>query len=314
MTDRTPAAVRARRMLAILPHLASGAEIPLDALAGSLGAGADQLAEDIVLLSMCGAWPYSPDVLVSAFVEDDGVVRSYQPQPALDRPMRLTAAEARALATALEVAGAAPGDPLLSRLLEAAAPPEDDGEAERLVSAVTAAGGPLELYSRIAAAIEADEKLLVSYWTPSRDEVSERVIHPLALVNDRGVWYALAHCERAGAARTFRLDRIRAAEATGERFVRPSNPPRAVPFSADGLPTARIVFAPGTEAAPRDWPGSTFERRDDGAVIARVPYASEAWLARRVAARFGAAEVVSPASARDAVRALAASCAPPAPS
>ncbi|TLM66370.1 MAG: hypothetical protein FDZ70_10510, partial [Actinobacteria bacterium] len=78
MPARTPAALRARRMLALLPHLLADSELGLTALADALGATPEELAEDITTLSLCGTAPYTPDVMVSAFVEDDGIVHAYQ--------------------------------------------------------------------------------------------------------------------------------------------------------------------------------------------------------------------------------------------
>lgn len=304
MNARTPSALRARRLLALLPHLSSGAEIPLRHFAEMLGARPEELASDIGLLSMCGAVPYTPDALVSAFVEDDGVVRAYQPQPALDRPVRLTATEAQALAAALDVAGCGPDDVLRTRLAQAIESVSADPET--IVRAAAARGGALHAHRAIATAIAAGETVTLEYWSPSRGEPASRVVHPFELVCDRGSWYLRAWCELAGADRTFRLDRIRAAKATGRPAREPSAAaPAPSSFSPEGLPTAVVRFAPGEDADERDFPGAVFERESDGAVTATIPYAGTGWLARKVAARLGAAEVVSPPEVRRAVAAMA---------
>lgn len=302
MPERITAAVRVRRILSLLPHLCEGSEIPLDTLAAHLGATPEQLAEDIELLSMCGAWPYSPDMLVSAFVED-GVVRCYQAPPALDQRMQLTGAEAQALATALRIAGATEDDALLTLLSEVSGRPPG---VERTVDAF-GIGSRFEVYARLSAASATARKARIRYWTPGRDRSVDRTVRPLSLTNDRGVWYLRAHCESTDEERTFRLDRIREAEILDDSFERPPAPGAAALFPAEGSPVADISFAPGCEFSERDWPGSTFERVDDGSVLARVPYASEAWVARRVAARLGEAEVLSPPSLRSSVAELASS-------
>lgn len=303
MNARASSALRARRMLAILPHLTFGSEIPLAHLADLLGAAPEELAEDIGLLSLCGAVPYTPDALVAAFVEDDGVVRVYQPQPALDRPVRLTASEARALAAALDVAGCGPQDPLrarLSRALESAS-----ADPESIVRAA-ARGGAIETHRTLAAAIATRRTVSIEYWSPSREEPSSRTVHPVELVCDRGSWYLHAWCEIAGAERTFRLDRIRSAVPTGQPSREPSPALLAASsFTPDGLPTAVVRFAAGEDADERDFPGAIFERGSDGTVTATIPYAGTAWLARKVAARLGSAEVLSPSEVREAVAAIA---------
>ena len=50
---------------------------------------------------------------------------------------------------------------------------------------------------------------------------------------------------------------------------------------------------------------TTITQGTDGATQAQVPYATTGWLARRVAAEMGSAEVTAPGEMRDAVRALA---------
>lgn len=310
MTARTPAATRARRMLAILPYLTPEAAIPLANIAHALGVSPEDLAADIGTLSLCGAAPYTPDAMIEAFVEDDGVVHTYQPLPALDRPVRLTPAEARALAAALELAGASPDEPLVTRLMAAAATAPDPETSAPIVRTAAAPGGPLAVYERVASAIERREKLRVVYWTASRGEETDRTLHPWSLGFDKGAWYVRAYCELREEPRTFRLDRVLAAEPTGEAYAtEPDDDIPAPAFAGEDMPRAELLFEEGA-AAPalgdeRDWPGATFERLDDGTVRASVPYTSPGWLARRVAARFGSVRVIEPPQLREAVRSLA---------
>ena len=73
------------------------------------------------------------------------------------------------------------------------------------------------------------------------------------------------------------------------------------------LPCARVVFAPGSELPDdRQWPGATYEPQPDGGTSVCIPYQSPSWVARRVSAFLGRAEVVAPAEVREAVRMLAA--------
>jgi hypothetical protein len=70
----------------------------------------------------------------------------------------------------------------------------------------------------------------------------------------------------------------------------------------DAMPRAVIRFASdGPDLTDREWPGSTFERAGDGTVTASVPFAGTSWIARRVVARLGEAEVLSPPEVRAAV-------------
>ncbi len=148
----------------------------------------------------------------------------------------------------------------------------------------------------------------IRYFSAGSGTHSERVICPFALVNSRGAWYVNAHCEQADDVRTFRLDRIRDAETTGEHFERQAAPDAgaAVAPSGDDLPVAVLRLSPGARhTEERDWPGAVFNVKDNGAVFAEVPYASAAWVARRVAAGLGTIDAIETPEVRAAVRDVA---------
>ena len=305
MADRTPAAARAKRMLALLHRLGEGARMPLDDLAAEFGVGREELVRDLETLSICGVEPYDPLALVPLIIED-GEVRAFGELPALDLPVRLTAAEARALVTALETCGTPSDDPLVDKLMRAAAEDVSPEAFGRLVRAAAAPSGSLATYETAAAAVERGEKLRIDYWSAGREGRTTRVVRPHALGNDRGVWYLSACCENAGAERVFRLDRVRAMEPTGETFERPAAPKPPTPaFTGAGLPVAEVLFTAEEEVSERDWPGATLEPQSDGSTLARIPYSGSRWLARRIAARLGRARVLAPEALRDDVRALA---------
>jgi proteasome accessory factor C len=290
-------------MLVLIGLLQPGAEIRLADLAEAVGVSVEQVTADLELLSLCGVAPYYPNDLVPLYVED-GSVNVFGSMPALERRVRLSPPEARALAAALQAAGRTADDPLVSRLLQAAsdANPHD---IERVIR-TTAATDP-ERHSALAVAVDRCEAVRISYQTGGAEEVTERVVEPLALLNERGAWYVQAHCRLAGAVRTFRMDRIRAAELTGELFDRrPVTPPgTALPIGA--LPRALVRFDVGIELPEREWPGLSVVSTDARGTLAEVPYAGTAWISRQVASFLGAAEVVEPPQVREAVARLAAS-------
>lgn len=297
---------RARRMMALLPLLTPGAQLPLEDLASAVGATAAQVASDVATLSMCGLPPYSPDELVDAFVED-GVVHVFAGAPALDRPLRLTPAEAAALAAALEACGHGPDDPLRARLVDSASEPADAAELASAVRAAVAPGGLAEIHAMLAEALTGHEAVRIEYFSAGRGEVTERVIEPWAMAVDRGAWYVSAWCRRAGAERVFRLDRIHTLEPIGERFVPPADPRPPVPaFPAGGdLGHATVRFSHGSDLSSRDLPGALFRQGAGDDTVVEVPFASPDWVARRVAARLGEAEALEPEAVRAAVAEVA---------
>lgn len=299
-------ATRARRLLALLPHLRKGDRVPLDELAHAVGCSAEEVAADLTTLTMCGIPPFSPLELVGLDIDGDAV-SVYMDPPGLQRPLKLTVAEARAINAALDVAGYAADSPLRQRLQEACAGSVSLDDLERTVRAGTAPGGMAETYAALAAAAEDHEKVRIVYYTGATGRVAERVVHPWALVQRLGVWYLIAWCEAAGQERVFRLDRIRDIERLGVTFAPPSGVSTAVTPDISTLPCARVIFAPGTELPDdRQWPGATYEQQPDGSTAVCIPYQSPSWVARRVSAFLGKAEVVEPAEVREAVHVLAA--------
>lgn len=306
MARSTPASERVRRIVALLGSLTPGTRVPIAALAARLAADPAELAADLETLALCGVAPYDPGDLVPVLIED-GMVEVWGEMPAAG-PVRLSAGEARALAAALRAAGVDAESGLLARLLAAAAPSAfDPAELERTVRAATAAHGG-DVYETLAGALEDHAVVTIEYARAGADAPEPRDVEPLSMFAERGAWYLTAWCRRAGDWRTFRLDRIRSASASAERFdpVARERLDSATSFDPAGLPRALVRFTPGESFSDRDWPGATVVSAEpSGEVVASIPYAGTGWIARHVAARLGGAEVLEPAEVRSAVRELA---------
>ena len=66
----------------------------------------------------------------------------------------------------------------------------------------------------------------LSYYVPSRDEQSERIVDPRGVVTAHGFTYLDAWCHSAEAPRLFRLDRIAEAEVLDSEIQTEPEPPR----------------------------------------------------------------------------------------
>jgi predicted DNA-binding transcriptional regulator YafY len=305
MPKQLDASTRAKRLLSLLPHLSGGDRIALADLAKAVGCTPEEVAVDLTTLTLCGIPPFTPFDMVDLDIDGD-YVTVYMDPPGLDQPLRLTVPEARALVAALEVAGYAADSELRGKLRAVSAAAVSEAELERTVRTGAAPGGAAEVYATLAEASEDHEKLKISYYTGSTGRISERVVHPWALVQRLGVWYLVALCEEAGQERVFRMDRIRAVEHTGQLFDPPAEVHTDVTPDAAELDVAEIRFS--ADVRPPDeraWPGMQIEYAEDGSAIARVPFQTVSWIARRVVAYLGQATVVGPDSVRAAVRNLA---------
>ncbi len=298
--------LRAKRLLAILHLFQPNTRVPLDAIAEAVGAGVPEIIADLESLACCGVAPYTPEALMPVLIED-GYVEVWGDLPALERAVRLSRAEARALAAALQAAGLPAGDPLTAKVIAAAATDVDAADIERVVRAAAPGGAATgSTLKTLSLALSEGRAVHIAYRSAGADEETERVIEPLGLVQERGAWYVEAFCRKAGALRTFRVDRIREA-VLAEALEAPRRfSPSGAAFEAAGLPLARLRFASDEAFSEREWPGGrVVEVSRDGSTLVDVPYAGWGWLARHVAARLGAVEVLEPAGMRAAVAALA---------
>jgi len=133
-------------------------------------------------------------------------------------------------------------------------------------------------------------------------ESTDRVVHPYAVLPLRGKWFLVAHCERSGSLRFFRVDRIHEMDRLSESFERPEG------LDLDALVAGGRGF--GSESAERlvvrysprvaRWiaerePG---DAEQDGSFVVSHPLADDAWAVRHVLQYGPDAEVLAPARVR----------------
>lgn len=308
MSSRRPASARARRILTLLHLFSSQDSLPLRTVADALGVGEAEARREIDLLSCCGVYG-TDEQLVPVFVDDEleppEVVFWGEP-PALERQLRLSVAETRALVAALTAAGLDADDPLLRKLERALGSTTSFESVEQMLRGATAIADS-EILKALTLAVDEHRVVRITYHKGGAAEGTSREVEPLALVQELGDWYLEAYCRRARDLRTFRFDRISAADVSDERFEPRGTAPAGLRFLDDALPTASVRLAPGADYSAREWPGSrVIETDSDGSRLVEVPYAGTGWIARQVVARLGDAEVISPAEVRTAVADLAA--------
>ena len=291
-----PAQERLRRLLVMLPWLTERRQATVAELAERFGISEAHVITDLERASMCGLPPYV-DEMIDLYIED-GVVHMGVPR-LFTRPLRLTAPEGFSLlaaaSAAQELQGAEPDGPLARALAKLAAALGDP-------AAVAVDVDHPPLLDVVRAARDANERLAITYWSSGRDELGERTIDPHLVFAERGRWYVVADDSRTGERRTFRVDRITEATATGERFAR-----QAVDAPLDGGWFAQAADAQeATLLVPADaawvadhYPVTSVEESDDGRLRVVLPVVSERWLARLLLRVGTEAEVVEPAQWRD---------------
>jgi len=213
---------RLARLLNLVPYLLARPGIELAEAAAELGVSDKQLREDLELLWVCGLPGYGPGDLIDMAFDGDRVTITYD--AGIDRPLRLTPDEALALVVALRMLAETPGmanrdaiERTLAKLESAAgdltsAPVEVrlPGNADRL--------------DTLRGAVERRRALRITYYTATRDELTDRVVDPIRVLVVAGRSYLEAWCRRAEAVRLFRADRIDALTELEE----PARPPDEV--------------------------------------------------------------------------------------
>lgn len=308
--------------LALLARLGGEVRTAPAELAAQLGVDESELDELISFVMMCGLPPYSPDVLIDIDVDVRGIALRQAPGDALLRPARLTLGEADALRSALSV--------LLQRLgrgasgaLGSVCAKVDGSLAETatgrqpshtVAAAIPGAEDPSVLAALLAAAEDA-RSADIEYWSATSDNLSARRVDPVGLMNRGGTFYMVAFCHTTGEERVFRVDRVRKARVTDERFERPTEEPDLAQRAdgsfvlRDGIGVAEVSFT-GVAArlATEAWPDAEV-REDDEKTVVHIPYASVDWLVRELLPYGPEARVLAPDDVvrayRDMVRELA---------
>jgi proteasome accessory factor C len=213
-------AQRLSRLLAMLPWVIANDGATVAEVCERFGYSRAELVKDLDLVLVCGLPGYGPGDLMDAYIDEDEVVVDMADYFA--RPLRLTPAEALLLlAGGMALVSAGAGPPSLASAVEklqrALVP--DEGAIDVDIPAEPALVGVL----REAAA--EGRVIAITYTSLASGATTAREIEPWTVFSTLGNWYVAAHCRLADDLRTFRVDRIRRTEATGERFEPPTEPP-----------------------------------------------------------------------------------------
>ncbi len=273
----------------------------------------EELREDVNVLNVVnfGGGSY---VLYAEIKEEEGEIE-VDPEPYsdnFDRPARLLPVEAKALVAAIDLIGEhIPEGSLTSARKKIVAALGEDPMEQGLQVAPTA-GDDSDVARVVSKAIVQRKLIELEYYKENEDELALRRVEPYALTNGREGWYVASFDPERGGVRHFRLDRIKSATVSDEKFVpRPEVDPAAevdgwlrtgeVPASR----SARVWVSPERARWARE-ARRVVEECADGAVVVELSFAGVDWLVREILKEAGDAAVLEPEDAREAVRAAVA--------
>src|SRR5580692_5893509 len=297
-------AERLRRLLALVPYVATRRVVGLAETAATFGMTERELIDDLNLawcVELRAPEPYCPIDLSY----EDGQISISQAE-SIARPLRLAADEASALLVALRMVADAAGGTKSG---------DDDAVARLIAKIEEAAGAAGASSSQVAiqidkpnargmtaalgGALSAGKRVHLRYYVPGRDEATERDVDPMRLLVVDGRSYLEGWCRSAEAVRLFRLDRILALEILG---VPADVPAGAEPVDVDGglfrpspqdVPVVLELTAAGRWVAEY-YPCEQAEDLPDGRMRITLRTPDTQWV-RRLALRLGEeGRVVSP--------------------
>ncbi|RSS95542.1 WYL domain-containing protein [Streptomyces sp. WAC05292] len=299
-----------RRMLSLVTYLRERPGAHVADVARAFGITEDELISDLDVLPMCGTSFRGGDLLD---IDTDGERIWWHNADASGEstaePLRLAADEATALLVAARAVATLPGlresdrDALLraTAKLEAAAG-EAAGASSRLSVTFEAEGG---VFADVDRAISERRRLWLRYYSPARDELTERTVDPIRLFAV-GHTYMEGWCHLSEARRTFRLDRVAEIRLLDKRSEPPAIEPRDLsvglvqPAAED--PEVVVEVGPAGRWVAEYYPHDSAEELPDGGLRITLRSPDPASL-RRLALRLGRdGRIVSPEALADSAR------------
>ncbi|MGI8579522.1 MAG: helix-turn-helix transcriptional regulator, partial [Solirubrobacteraceae bacterium] len=273
---------------------------------------AQELQEDINVLNVVnfGAGSY----VLYAELGSDGQIE-VDPDAYSDsfaRPARLLPVEAKALVAAVDLIGEHIPQGSLTSVREKVVNALGEDPIQEGLQITGGGGDDSEIASVVSRAIAGRRLLSFEYYKENEDEFSLRRVEPYALINGLEGWYVACYDLERESVRHFRLDRVKSAEVSDERFEHRADVDPAA--GIDGWPRtgevpaserSRVWISPERARWARE-ERTVVQELADGAVVVELSFAGSDWLVREVLKEAGDAAVLEPAEARDQVRAAVA--------
>jgi proteasome accessory factor C len=171
-------------------------------------------------------------------------------------------------------------------------------------ASVAVTAGRDDVQARVNDALQRGKRLDLTYDVASRAETTRRMVDPLRVFVLEGYGYLEAWCYSARALRTFRLDRIAAAEVT-DVDVEVHDGVQLKDLSTgwfdalQGSPLVTLELQQWTSWVAEYYPTEAVTRHEDGRLTVSLRVTDPAWLRSLLLRLGGGASVVSPPGAGD---------------
>lgn len=305
-----------RRLLALVPYLLKHPGASVESVADAFSITASQVVDDLNVIYWCGLPGLGYGDLIEIdleAVEGSGVI-NLSNADYLARPLRLTTDEAAALIMGLrtlrDVARAAERRTIDSTLAKLTAVAGDAAVVANQAD-VRVGSADEDIRDTVGTALAEQRQLELTYDVASRAETTVRAVDPMRVRVTDGYVYLDAWCHLAGGLRSFRLDRIAAAEV----LQTPAEPHDTELLDPDlgwfdrfaGSPTVTLDLAPQAYWVAEYYPtqGVPVPRNRGKVLRATFPVVDPAWLRHLLLRLADGATVVDPPEAGDSAGASA---------
>lgn len=292
------------RLLGLVPYLQRHPGVSVRDAAHAFGVTPKQLVGDLKALWMCGLPGGLPGDLIEIdmdAIEVDGSIHLTNAEY-LARPMRLRADEALGLIAALQALGeVATGEARaavesvtgkLTALL---------GDQEVAVAVSIESGSP-SVREALREAIDGGQQLSLTYLGSRGD--STPIVDPVRIDIVAGYAYLDAWSLAAGGWRSFRLDRIVAAEPTGQLVGEHGDPPQPGTWFDASAHQLTLRLRPEARWVREYFPTTDVTDEPDATTVS-FPVVDQAWAIGLILRLGAGAEVIEPKSLAEAARAEA---------
>ncbi|MGL3807191.1 helix-turn-helix transcriptional regulator [Paeniglutamicibacter sp. R2-26] len=301
---RPPSTDAVARNLDIISYVAKLGSPTVAQTAMHFGLSEKQLLDHLQTIMMCGVPNGLPDELIDVEWETGAI--SINNAEALNAPIRLGLQEAAAMLSGLASLRQLPDfehstavEGAFAKLQEAAVGFEG---LESVLSIALRSTEDNENYAVLLRAIRENQVVNLKYYSASSDAVSERLVEPIRLVEHAGRQYLRAWSQPNEQIRSFRLDRIQDATATGSGFVVEPGKHEDTEdiFFTPGENDVQVVLGFGKrlalaadEYAPEQWAKVGDE------LIAEIRFSSTSLLPGMIAYHGGDLRVLAPEQVRE---------------
>ncbi|MFB3905653.1 MAG: helix-turn-helix transcriptional regulator [Acidobacteriota bacterium] len=265
---------RINRILFIMSFVAQNQGVRLEELAKQVDMSPEELTKELEFMLLIGKPPFRPDDYVDIYVEDQRVYIEFDQM--LNRPLRLTRAEALALLMSLQLLDPEV-DPqavqslknkieqLIASSIDMASRLEDRVLLDRPARPVSAH------FDRLRKAIERRRKVEIEYYSLGRNETGKRIVRPYFLMKSLDYWYLTGYCELRRDLRTFKFERMLSVKMLPSSFPPPQDSVieayKKEFLSSLGRRRIEIYFDSAVAPWIQEQYGSSARQEPDGGVV-----------------------------------------------